>query len=94
MRFIEIKKHGKGKIFITSELNDDMSLLRFKDTAGSVTNEIIFRLFEGFKTAKQEGTGIGLAFCKFTMQSFGGDISANCVDADCIEFVLSFPKVI
>ena len=56
-------------------------------------SEIISNLFEGFATTKKEGTGIGLAFCQFTMRSFGGDITAHCVDNDCIEFELSFPKV-
>ena len=88
----QIKKHGKGKIYITTELQDDRNILRFKDTAGGVTNEIVSNLFDGFNTTKKEGTGIGLAFCQFTMRSFGGDITAHCVDKDCIEFVLSLSK--
>ena len=89
----QIKKRCKGKIYISTELKDDVNILRFKDTAGGMTNEIISRLFECFNTTKKEGTGIGLAFCKFTMRSFGGDIIARCADGDCIEFELTFPKI-
>ena len=87
----QIKKHNNGKIYITTELKGDINILRFKDTAGGVTNEIVSNLFQDFNTTKKEGTGIGLAFCKFTMQSFDGDIIAQCVDDDCIEFVINFP---
>ena len=87
----QIKKHNKGKIYISTELKGDANILSFKDTAGGVTNEVVFNLFQDFNTTKKEGTGIGLAFCKFTTQSFGGDIIAQCVDEDYIEFVLSFP---
>ncbi|MSP53412.1 MAG: PAS domain-containing protein [Gammaproteobacteria bacterium] len=89
----QIKKHNKGKIHITTELKEDVNILRFKDTAGDVTNEAISNLFDGFNTTKQEGTGIGLAFCKLTMQSFSGDINCQVVENDCIEFMLNFPKI-
>ena len=89
----QIKKHNKGKIYIVTELKEDVNILRFKDTAGGVTNDAISNLFDGFNTTKQEGTGIGLAFCKLTMQSFSGDINCQVVENGCIEFILSFPKV-
>ena len=81
-----------GKILATTELQSEFNQLRFKDTAGGVDDEIVARLLEEFNTDKKEGTGIGLAFCKFTMRSFGGDITAHCVDGDCIEFILNFLK--
>ena len=88
----QVKKHKRGRIFIAAERSETINILRFKDTAGGVTNEIVSKLFESFSTTKKEGTGIGLAFSQFTMHSFCGDISAHCVDGDCIEFVLSFPQ--
>lgn len=90
----QIKHRGQGQIFISTELSENVNLVRIKDTAGGVTNEVVSHLFQDFNTTKKEGTGIGLAFCKLTMQSFGGDITAQLVVKDCIEFVLTLPKLI
>lgn len=89
----QIHKHGKGKIFITSEEGEEHNIIRFKDTAGGASLEIIERIFEGYQSEKKEGTGVGLAFCKLTMKSFGGDIICHSVEGDYIEFVLTFPKM-
>jgi PAS domain S-box-containing protein len=91
--FYQIKKNGHGEIFLKTDDGGDMNLLRVKDTAGNASADVINTLFQGFKTTKVQGTGVGLGFCKLTMESFGGDISCHSVDGDCIEFVLSFPKV-
>ncbi len=65
-----------------------------KDTAGSVNSTIVDNLFDSYQTTKQQGTGVGLAFCKLTMESFQGTISCHSVEGDHIEFVLSFPKLV
>ena len=36
------------------------------------------------------GTGVGLAFCKTIMISYGGDIICNSIEGEYTEFVLSF----
>ncbi|MFN7096776.1 MAG: ATP-binding protein [Gammaproteobacteria bacterium] len=89
----QIEKNKKGEIYITTDQNEKFNLLRYKDTAGGATSEIVSRLFDGYKTTKKSGTGVGLAFCKLTMQSFKGDITCHSVDGDYIEFILSFPKI-
>jgi len=89
----QIQQHGKGQIFIHAEDGGAVNLLKIRDTAGGVTPEIAAHLFDGYFTTKQEGTGVGLAFCKMILQSFGGDIVCHSTEGDFIEFVLSFPKV-
>ncbi|MFN7097227.1 MAG: ATP-binding protein [Gammaproteobacteria bacterium] len=89
----QIKKNKKGQILISTDSNEKNHLLRIKDTAGGAAPEIVDQLFYGYKTTKKEGTGIGLAFCKLTMQSFGGDINCTSIEGDFIEFILSFPKL-
>ncbi|MSP53374.1 MAG: HAMP domain-containing histidine kinase [Gammaproteobacteria bacterium] len=79
-------------MFITTELGETFNILRVKDTAGGVAQETVANLFEGFTTTKEQGTGIGLAFCQLGMRSFGGDITCHRVEGDCIEFIMSFPK--
>jgi PAS domain S-box-containing protein len=89
----QIKKNSQGKIFISSEEGEDFDTIRVKDTAGGASDEIINDIFHGYKTTKKKGTGIGLAFCKLTMKSFGGDIICRSIEGDCIEFTLQFPKL-
>ncbi|HEV2614265.1 MAG TPA: PAS domain-containing sensor histidine kinase [Gammaproteobacteria bacterium] len=89
----QIEKNKTGKIFISTEKADSGNIIRFKDTAGGASPEIVNHLFDGYKTTKEKGTGIGLAFCKMTLDSFGGSINCHSVEGDYIEFVLNFPGI-
>jgi len=89
--FEQIKLKEKGEIFIWCENGSDFNYLKIKDTAGGVTPATLEHLFNGFNSTKQGGTGLGLSSAKQIMQAFGGDISCQVVDGDCIEFSLSFP---
>lgn len=85
--------NGKGDITITTEETEDRNLLKVKDTAGGAPPEVVLNLFKEFFTTKKNGCGIGLAFCKKTMQNFGGDLTCHSVFGEYIEFTLSFPKI-
>ena len=87
----QIEKNGRGKITITAEKQDKMNILKFRDTAGGAPPDVVAHFFDGYYTTKKEGTGVGLAFCKLTMQSFGGDLTCESVEGEYIEFILSFP---
>lgn len=89
----QINKNGRGKIFISSEEQPKVNILRFRDTAGGASATIVDHIFDGYITTKAEGTGVGLAFCKLTMKSFGGDLTCHSVDGEYIEFTLAFPKL-
>lgn len=89
----QIQKNQKGAISITTEKATAGNIIRFKDTAGGAPPEITHHLFEGYKTTKEKGTGIGLAFCKMTLDSFGGSIQANSVEGDYMEFLITLPPV-
>ena len=69
------------------------NLLIIKDTGGGAPPEVVSNFFKGYFTTKKNGTGIGLAFCKKTMKTFGGDLICNSVYGDTMEFILSFPKI-
>lgn len=87
----QIEKNKKGQIFITAKQDEKCNIVSFKDTAGGAPADIVAHLFDGYITTKEKGTGVGLAFCKLTMQSFDGDITCYSVEGDYIEFTLSFP---
>jgi two-component system aerobic respiration control sensor histidine kinase ArcB len=89
----QIEKNKSGEIFITTEVQDDRNIICFKDTAGGAPPEIADNLFSGYSATKEKGTGVGLAFCKVTMENFGGSITCNSVYGKYIEFILSFPLV-
>jgi PAS domain S-box-containing protein len=89
----QIKNNKKGKIYITTESDEEANVVCFKDTAGGASPEIIKQFFSGYKTYKQEGTGLGLASIKQTMQLFGGDVTCNSKEGDFIEFIFTFPKL-
>ena len=91
--FEQIHLKGKGEIFITCEQGEKENLVKIKDTAGGVTSATVEQLFKGFNSTKKGGTGIGLSSAKRIMQAFGGDITCQLVDGDCIEFILSFSKL-
>jgi signal transduction histidine kinase/ActR/RegA family two-component response regulator len=65
-----------------------------RDTGPGISAELQERLFEEFQTAgKADGTGLGLAFCKRAMRSFGGDITCVSRPEPFTEFILSFPPL-
>jgi C4-dicarboxylate-specific signal transduction histidine kinase len=90
----QIRNNNRGKIFITTERGEKENLLYVKDTAGAAPSEVVEHLFDGYKTTKKGGTGIGLSFSKRTMTDFGGDITCHSEYPNYIEFVLSFPKYV
>lgn len=90
----QIEKNKRGKIFIATEKGEQGNKIRFKDTAGGAPSEVMAHLFDGYHSTKETGTGIGLAFCKMAMESFGGDITCESVYGDYIEFTLTFPKIV
>lgn len=90
----QIHKNNEGEILIRTEALDDANIIRFKDTAGGVGTDAFHKLFQGYHTTKDHGTGVGLAFCKMTMESFGGVIDCVNNPGQSIEFILVFPKLI
>jgi len=63
-----------------------------RDTGPGISKEVLAHLFESFMTSgKSEGTGLGLSYCKRTMQSFGGDIHCDSVQGEFTQFTLTFP---
>lgn len=88
-----IKAAGKGEISIWFELGKDKNLLYFKDTAKGASAEVVPNLFQSFYSKRQGGIGLGLAFCRKIITSFGGSIEASSVEGEFMLFTLSFPII-
>lgn len=90
----QVHKNQKGQIFIICEQQLNHNVIRVRDTAGGASAEIVAHIFDGYVTTKEKGTGVGLAFCKLTMENFGGTIECYSEEGDFIEFTLKFPKIV
>jgi signal transduction histidine kinase len=91
--FYYIEEAGKGKIKIWYGFDDKNNTLYFKDTAKGIPPSIIPKLFEKFYTTTLHGTGLGLAFCKMVIVSFGGTIKCRSKLGEFTQFEINFPKI-
>jgi len=81
-----------GHIDIRMEQGDTQNRISVRDNGPGISSENLSKIFDPFFTSgKKGGTGLGLAFCKRIMRSFGGDIVCNSEKGKFTEFVLSFP---
>jgi two-component system CAI-1 autoinducer sensor kinase/phosphatase CqsS len=92
-----IGKAGKGEIVIRTKALPDANRLIVRDTGGGIPPETLPHIFRRFYTSVGDndsvlGTGIGLAFCRDVMSSFGGTIECDSVYGEFSEFVLTFPR--
>lgn len=88
-----VKAADKGGIFITTQQTANANILIFKDTGAGMPAAMVPYVFDRFYSKTQHGTGIGLAFCKSVMESFGGKITCMAEEGEHTTFILSFPKV-
>ena len=81
-------------ITITATSGTTTNQIKIKDYGPGITPDKIHQIFNDFYSAgKKGGTGLGLPFCKRTMQAFKGDIDCNSQQNAWTEFTLTFPKI-
>lgn len=88
-----IQANQKGEIFIECHADKTHYQLTFKDTAQGVPADYIPKMFNAFETTDDahSGTGLGLAFCKLVMESYGGRIECTSHEGEFTKFTLYFP---
>jgi len=92
-----IAKSGKGRIVILIYAAEDSNRLIVHDTGGGIAPQSLPHIFRRFYTSADDsdsvlGAGIGLAFCRDVMSSFGGTIECRSIYGESSEFVLTFPR--
>ncbi|WP_404993285.1 sensor histidine kinase [Cupriavidus pauculus] len=88
-----IKRAGKGMIRIRCETRQGNVHVLFRDTATGVPPHVLARMFQPFFSyPAHRGTGIGLAFCRDVLRSWGASISCRSVEHEYTEFDLQFPQ--
>ncbi len=88
------RTHPESEITVRLEKGAEHNRIFFRDTGPGIPSETLPHIFDNFyTTGKKGGTGLGLAYCKRVMQSFGGAIHCDSVEGKFTEFILSFPIV-
>jgi two-component system CAI-1 autoinducer sensor kinase/phosphatase CqsS len=68
--------------------------IQVRDTGPGIAPENLSKLFDSFYTSgKSGGTGLGLAYCKRTMQALDGEIYCESVLGEHTAFRMSFPDL-
>jgi signal transduction histidine kinase len=75
---------------------DKFNELHFRDTGTGIPANVLPRIFQRFYSWSkdsnvEQGTGVGLAFCKTVIEACGGHIYCNSVVDQYTEFVMLFP---
>lgn len=88
-----IRVAHKGDIHIWLENTSQNTRLHFRDTGKGIAADDLPKIFDLFFTKTYHGSGVGLAFCKMVMQSYGGNIECESLEGEFTEFILNFPKL-
>ena len=66
-----------GKLQINSKKAENRIMIEIKDTGTGIPDNILRDLFKPFQTTKVKGTGLGLYYCKKTLEAHGGTIDVK-----------------
>jgi two-component system, CAI-1 autoinducer sensor kinase/phosphatase CqsS len=81
----------RGDICINISAGKGSNALRFTDTASGISPKVLKLIFDTFYTTKQSaGAGIGLAYCRRAVKSFGGEMHCDSIEGQYTTFTLSF----
>jgi two-component system, CAI-1 autoinducer sensor kinase/phosphatase CqsS len=88
-----LKGNPQGTINISSKRNvDGFNVIYVTDNGTGIPSDKLESVFNSFFTlGKENGTGLGLSFCKRTMETFDGTISCTSELHQYTTFTLSFP---
>jgi two-component system NtrC family sensor kinase len=83
-----------GRLFLDTSLTDnDMILVRIRDTGAGIPRNVLARIFDPFFTTKEqgEGTGLGLFITRKNVEHLGGRIEVESREKEGTCFTLMFP---
>ena len=83
---------GKGNIVIKSSTDSNGLFIKISDTGKGIHQENLDNLFKPFYTTKTDGIGLGLAYCKRTIESHGGTISVESEVGKGTKFTIFIPN--
>ena len=88
------EQSGPRTVTVSTGLADGNRLsITVKDTGPGIPQNDLPRLFEPFFTTKHGGMGMGLAICRTTVESHGGQLSADSTPGSGATFRLTLPVI-
>ena len=88
------EQSGPRIVTVSTGLADGNSLsITVQDTGPGIPQNDLPRLFEPFFTTKHGGMGMGLAICRTTVESHGGQLSADSTPGSGATFRLTLPVI-
>lgn len=82
------------KILVYTKIEKNNNILCIEDNGPGIPKNIINKIFQEFNSHKENGTGLGLSFCKRIINSFEGEIECESELNKFTRFNLIFPKKI
>ena len=77
---------------LTIAADDAIVRIEVSDTGVGIHEENLKRLYDPFYSSKHGGMGLGLAFCKQTIEAHGGSIAVESELGEGTSFVVTLPK--
>jgi len=80
-----------GVLNIEAERRGDDVIIKVSDTGAGIKDEDLPKLFKPFHTTKPKGIGLGLAYCKRTVEAHGGTITIESKEGEGATFTVTLP---
>lgn len=68
---------GKGDVFIRVNVDSDFITIDVANSGSEIPSHVLPKIFDSLFTTKASGTGLGLPFCKKTIEQHNGTISVS-----------------
>jgi PAS domain S-box-containing protein len=87
--------HGKGKMTITTEKDNNIIKIRVKDNGPGIRPEVMDKIFDPFFTTREvgQGTGLGLSLCYGIVTEHNGRIYAESQPGKGATFFVELPVI-
>jgi len=90
---VEAMPNG-GIITVTKHRDEKKFIIQISDTGVGIPEEVLPNLFERkFYTTKPHGLGLGLSYCKRTVESHGGTLMVDSVLGKSTVFTMELPRI-
>ncbi|MDP2901345.1 MAG: PAS domain S-box protein [Candidatus Bathyarchaeota archaeon] len=66
-----------GELYLSTRMDGDDVFIQVRDTGVGIPESMMKNLFKPFVTTKDSGTGLGLNFCRRTVEAHGGEITVK-----------------
>jgi PAS domain S-box-containing protein len=82
---------SKGILTFTTRKDGEFAVLEVEDTGIGISKEKLVTLFKPFQTTKETGTGLGLTYCKNTIDDHRGQIEVKSKVGSGTKFIIRIP---